>query len=142
MKTLLFLGVLCLGLFAVPAQAYELKFGPSASLMEFRPGLPNPFALSPGVGVQGGFDFKLWSLEAAFFGNALALLGHGPSGAEASIAVFGCYRAIGICAGPLVVLGGPSGGLFGGFTWKKSVGIVFSLSGDALSFLNFGTTTP
>jgi hypothetical protein len=128
----------CLG---VPA----LHCGPSASLLEVRPGLPGPISLAPGIGPEADYHFKRWSLGGALFGNGLVQLVRGQQPAtELSAAVFGCAMGLtgvlaplnGSCAGPLVVVAGPNGGLAKGFTWKGSTGVVVNLAPDLLNFLS------
>jgi hypothetical protein len=126
------------------AQATGWRFGPSASLLELRPGLSAPVALAPGVGVEASYQWTKWSAGMVVYGNALQLLGGtGASQTEASLAPIVCVAGPGVCAGPLVVLGGPNGGLLRDFTWKRSIGAVFGISGDLLTWLTaLGAASP
>lgn len=132
----------CLGL-------VNLHCGISASFLGLRPGLTgSPVPVELGAGPSAEYHWQKWSLGGAVFGNAvLPLVLKSQPTSEVTGAVFagldGLLKAFnsmvatiaaGLRLGVSVVIAGPDGGLTGGFTWKRSVGLVLSGSPELLSY--------
>jgi hypothetical protein len=140
-------------LWATPAQAQPLPTcwgitsvhcGPALSFVEVAPlgvagGLASDVPLAVGGGYQVDVHFRLWDLGLAGFGNLLYFW-KGQATGEVSVGVFGCLgdafgKLHGSCAGLGAPLAGPEGGVFGGWTWRRDIRVVFSAGPDLVGML-------
>lgn len=118
------------------ANAQVITTGPSASLLELRPGLANPVEIAPGVGYQLNVAFApeiiagqtayLIQASVVALGTALSIPNAGTSGAL-SAGLLACTLNI-ACLGGGVNLAGTNGGVLSGFTWKNNAFLLLSLN--------------